>query len=247
MTEKYEVFVIMALQYKINALYYEHKPETVNRTCTVSMIYRPEQTAMVTDMEGVFEVRTASVSRETKETQITVRLSLDGGNVSVSTGIGFFDHMLTAFAVHGGFGLEVKAAGDLDVDCHHTVEDTGIVLGKALDKALGDKSGIARFGSFYVPMDEALGFCALDISGRPFLVFDAEFPQESIGGYDSCMTEEFMRAFAYNSGVTLHLRSLYGKNSHHITEALYKSLGHALREAVALTGDGRTLSTKGVL
>ena len=155
--------------------------------------------------------------------------------------------MLTAFAVHGGFGLSVRAKGDLYVDCHHTIEDTGIVLGKALDNALGDKGGIARFGSFYVPMDEALGFCSLDISGRPFLVFDAAFPEERIGGYDSCMTKEFMRAFAFNSGITLHLRALYGENSHHITEALYKALGHALSQAVKPLSGSAPLSTKGVL
>lgn len=192
-------------------------------------------------------MRTASVSRETKETRISAQLSLDGGEVSVATGIGFFDHMLTAFAVHGGFGLVLKADGDLEVDCHHTIEDTGIVLGQAFAEALGDKAGINRFGSFYVPMDEALGFCSLDISGRPFLVFDAEFPEERIGAYDSCMTEEFMRALAFNSGITLHLKALYGKNSHHITEALYKALGHALKEAVALSGSSAPLSTKGVL
>ena len=136
-------------------------------------------------------MRKPAIKRETKETRISVELDLDGGEVNISTGIGFFDHMLTAFAVHGGFGLCVETKGDLEVDCHHTVEDTGIVIGKAFSEALGDKSGIARFGSFYVPMDEALGFCSLDISGRPFLVFDAEFPQEQIGSYDSCMTEEF--------------------------------------------------------
>ncbi len=192
-------------------------------------------------------MRTALIKRETKETQISVEVDLDGGEVAISTGVGFFDHMLNAFAVHGGFGLKVSAVGDLEVDCHHTIEDTGIVLGKAFDQALGDKGGIARFGSFYVPMDEALGFCSLDISGRPFLVFDAEFPEERIGGYDSCMTEEFMRAFAYNAGITLHLKSVYGKNSHHITEALYKALAHALKAAVAQTNSAKPLSTKGVL
>lgn len=192
-------------------------------------------------------MRISEISRNTKETQIRISVDLDGGDVNIKTGIGFFDHMLTAFAVHGGFGLDVQVCGDLEVDCHHTIEDTGIVLGKAFDKALGDKGGIRRFGSFYVPMDEALGFCALDISGRPFLVFDAVFPEERIGGYDSCMTEEFMRAFAYNSGITLHLKCLYGKNSHHITEALYKALAHALREAVTMTDSDKPLSTKGVL
>ena len=192
-------------------------------------------------------MRSSVIDRQTKETKIHIELNLDGGKTEINTGIGFFDHMLTAFSVHGGFGLVVNVEGDLYVDCHHTIEDTGIVLGKAFDKALGDKGGIARFGSFYVPMDEALAFCSLDISGRPFLVFDAEFPEERIGTYDSCMTEEFMRAFAYNSGVTLHLKSCYGKNSHHITEALYKALAHSMRLAVAKTDTNKPLSTKGVL
>ena len=192
-------------------------------------------------------MRNAMITRKTKETDITVELSLDERFAEIDTGIGFFDHMLTAMAVHGGFGLKVKAQGDLFVDCHHTIEDTGIVIGKALDKALGDKGGIARCGSFYVPMDEALGFCSLDISGRPFLVFDASFPEERVGSYDTCMTEEFMRALAFNSGITLHLRALYGKNSHHITEALYKALGHSLKQAVKPLEDGGVLSTKGVL
>ncbi len=189
----------------------------------------------------------AVVDRKTKETDIHIELSLDGGPADIDTGIGFFDHMLTALAVHGGFGLTVKAKGDLEVDCHHTIEDTGIVLGKAFAEALGDKSGIARYGSFYIPMDEALGFCSLDISGRPFLVFNAEFPEEKIGGYDSCMTEEFMRAFAFNAGITLHLSCIYGKNSHHITEALYKALAHALKAAVTPNESDKPLSTKGTL
>ena len=192
-------------------------------------------------------MRTALVTRETKETRISVELNLDGGEADIDTGIGFFNHMLTALAVHGGFGLKVEAKGDLNVDCHHTIEDTGIVLGTAFSQAIGDKSGIARFGSFYVPMDEALGFCSLDISGRPFLVFDAFFPEERIGEYDSCMTEEFMRAFAYNAGITLHLKAMYGKNSHHITEALYKALAHSLKAAVIRTASDKPLSTKGVL
>ncbi len=192
-------------------------------------------------------MRKAIVDRATKETKVHVELDLDGGSVSIETGIGFFDHMLTAFAVHGGFGLTVQVQGDLEVDCHHTIEDTGIVLGQAFLKALADRSGIVRYGSFYVPMDEALAFCALDISGRAYLVFDASFPEERIGGYDTCMTEEFFRAFAFQAGITLHLKSLYGKNSHHITEALYKACAHALQGACALSGTQETLSTKGVL
>ena len=192
-------------------------------------------------------MRRAAEIRETKETVIQVNLNLDGGAVEISTGIGFFDHMLTAFAVHGGFGLTVKAKGDLQVDCHHTVEDTGIVLGKAFAKALGDFSGIRRYGSFYVPMDEALVLAVCDLSGRAYLAFRAEFPEERIGTYDSCMTEEFLRAFAVNAGITLHIKEEYGKNSHHITEAVYKSLGHALKEAVTRSGGENPLSTKGVL
>ena len=192
-------------------------------------------------------MRTATVERKTKETDIWLSLDLDGGKVSVNTGIGFFDHMLNSFATHGGFGLQVKVKGDLHVDEHHTVEDTGIVLGKALGEALGDKGGIERFGSFYVPMDEALAFASVDVSGRPFLVFDAAFPQERCGGYDCAMTVEFMRALAFNAGITLHLRSLYGDNSHHITEALYKAAAHALCLAVKPNESGKPLSTKGVL
>ena len=192
-------------------------------------------------------MRTASIERKTKETDIKLSLNLDGGAVSVDTGVGFFDHMLNSFATHGGFGLEVCVKGDLQVDEHHTVEDTGIVLGKAFAQALGDKGSIERFGSFYVPMDEALAFASVDVSGRPFLVFDAEFPQERCGGYDCAMTVEFMRALAFNAQITLHLRSLYGDNSHHITEALYKACAHALRLAVQPSGTGKPLSTKGVL
>ena len=191
-------------------------------------------------------MRTAQITRETKETRIDLRLCLDGGPVEVHTGIGFFDHMLTALAFYGGLGLELTAQGDLEVDGHHTVEDVGIVLGQALSRALGDRKGIRRFASACIPMDEALCFTALDFSNRPFLVFDAEMPQPMIGGYDSCLTEEFMRAFAMNSGLTLHMKALYGKNAHHITEALFKSLGVAIKDAVQVTGTGVT-STKGVL
>ena len=190
--------------------------------------------------------RAYSIQRKTKETQIEVSLCLDGGEVRVSTGIGFFDHMLTALAFYAGFGLEITARGDLEVDGHHTVEDTGIVLGQAFCRAIGDRKGIRRFASAYVPMDEALGFTALDISNRPFLVYEAEMPQERMGEYDACLTEEFMRAFAVNGGLTLHMKALYGRNSHHITEALFKSLGLALKDAVKIEGSGVT-STKGVL
>lgn len=190
--------------------------------------------------------RTAAITRKTKETDISLTLSLDGGTVKTETGIGFFDHMLTALAFYAGFGLELNAVGDLEVDGHHTVEDIGIALGQALKEALGDRKGLRRFGSAYVPMDEALAFTALDLSNRPFLVFDAELPQARVGEYDACLTEEFMRAFAVNSGTTLHMKSLYGRNSHHIIEALFKALGLALKDAVKVEGKGVT-STKGVL
>lgn len=190
-------------------------------------------------------MRSSNISRKSNETDITVSLDLDGGKVNISTGIGFFDHMLNSFAVHSGFGLEITAKGDLFVDCHHTVEDTGIVLGKAFAEALGDKSGITRFGSFFIPMDEALVLCSLDISGRPYLSFDCNFPQAQTGDYDCCMTEEFLRAFAFNAGITLHIKQISGTNSHHITEAVFKALAHSLQLAVAQR-DG-TLSSKGML
>lgn len=197
-------------------------------------------------MRGETTIRQATICRETKETQIALYLNLEGGERKIETGIGFFDHMLGSFAVHGGFGLILKCTGDLEVDGHHTVEDVGIALGQALARILGDRAGIARFGSSYVPMDEALGFCALDISGRPYLVYDAAMPQPMCGQYDTCLTVEFMRAFATHAGITLHLKSMYGDNAHHITEALYKALARALRQAVTETG-GEVLSAKGVL
>ncbi len=191
-------------------------------------------------------MRTSHKIRETKETQIELNLSLDGGAVSIDTGIGFFNHMLTALAFYAGWGLELKVHGDLEVDGHHTVEDTGIVLGMALKEALGDRKGIRRFGSAYVPMDEALCFTALDFSNRPFLVFDADMPQPMIGEYDACLTVEFMRAVAMNAGLTLHQKCFYGANAHHITEGLFKSLGLAVKDAVRQEGTG-VVSTKGVL
>ena len=190
--------------------------------------------------------RIGEVRRKTRETDVSVTLNLDGGPRDVATGVGFFDHMLTALAVHGGLGLTVRAQGDLDVDCHHTVEDVGIALGQALGQALGGKEGLRRYGSAYIPMDEALGFCALDLSGRAFLVFSAAFPEERVGSFDSCMTGEFFRALAMNAGVTLHLECRYGKNSHHMIEALFKAFAHALREGAAVEGT-EVLSAKGVL
>jgi len=191
-------------------------------------------------------MRTASITRTTKETDISLTLCLDGGEVKISTGIGFFDHMLTALAFYAGWGLELSVKGDLEVDAHHTVEDTGIVLGQALKEALGDRKGIRRFASAFIPMDEALCFTALDFSNRPFLVFDADMPQPMIGDYDSCLTVEFMRAVAMNAGLTLHQKCHYGANAHHITEGLFKSLGLAIKDAVRVEGTG-VVSTKGVL
>jgi imidazoleglycerol-phosphate dehydratase len=191
-------------------------------------------------------MRTAEIRRETKETKVYVSLNLEGGDLEIDTGIGFFDHMLHALLFYAGFGGTVRCQGDLNVDGHHSVEDVGIVLGKALKEALGDKVGIRRFASSYVPMDESLEFCAVDVSGRPYLVLDAAMPQPMIGDYDSCLTKEFMRAFAMNSGITLHLRSLYGENAHHITEGLFKALGLSLKDAVRVESQSIT-STKGAL
>lgn len=192
-------------------------------------------------------MRRAEIIRNTKETRISVELDLDGGSVDISTGIGFFDHMLNAFAVHGGFGLVIRVDGDLEVDTHHTVEDTGIALGMAFNKALGDMSGIMRYGSFSIPMDEALANCVLDISNRPFLVFKASFEQEFCGDYETCMTEEFFRAFAVNACITLHISVPYGSNAHHEIEAVFKAVAHSLKQAVKRNDDGSVLSTKGVL
>ena len=161
-------------------------------------------------------MRTAAIQRETKETQISIELALDGkGKAEISTGIGFFDHMLAALSVHSGISMKIKVTGDLYVDCHHTIEDTGIALGQALGQALGNKSGIVRYGTAYIPMDESLAMASLDLSNRPFLVFNCQFTNQSCGEYDLCMTEEFFRAFAFNSGMTLHINLLYGSNDHH--------------------------------
>jgi len=189
--------------------------------------------------------RYASLNRQTNETQVSIELCLDGGEIEVSTGVGFFDHMLIAFAVHGGFGLKVKTVGDWHVDCHHTVEDTGIVLGSVFAEILRDKTSINRFGNSFIPMDEALGFAAVDISGRSFLVFKAEFPQEKVGDFDTCMTEEFFRALAFNAGITLHVECKYGNNSHHMIEALFKASAYAIKQAVTERDDDIILSSKG--
>lgn len=188
-------------------------------------------------------------SRATTETAIEIQINLDGGGSSdIDTGIGFLDHMLTLLARHGFLDLSVQARGDLDVDCHHTIEDCGIVLGTALKDALGTKAGIHRYGNCFIPMDEALAQVCLDFSGRPYIVFDADLPIVQIGNYDSEMTEEFFRAVAVASGMTLHIRVLYGKNLHHMIEAIFKAFARALSEAVAY--DPRVhgvMSSKGIL
>ena len=193
--------------------------------------------------------RTASISRTTSETDIAVTLNLDGsGRSDIDTGIGFFDHMLRSFAKHGFFDLTVQVRGDLEVDCHHTIEDTGIVLGEAIKKAVGDKKGIRRYGSFALPMDETLVLTALDLSGRPYLCFDADFTVDRVGEFDTEMVREFFYAISYSCGMNLHIRQLAGQNNHHIIEAIFKSFAKALDEATGY--DPRikdVLSTKGTL
>ncbi len=176
--------------------------------------------------------RRVTLKRTTKETDILVTLNLDGsGHNDIDTGIGFFDHMLNGFARHGLFDLTVKVTGDLHVDCHHTVEDTGIVLGQAIQKAVGDKAGLKRYGHFILPMDETLALCAIDLSGRPYLKYDAEFTVERLGELDTEMIREFFYAVSYGGMMNLHLRILDGENNHHMAEALFKSFGKALDTA----------------
>lgn len=193
--------------------------------------------------------RTADITRKTNETHVALRLDLDGaGLCEISTGVGFFDHMLEQIARHGFIGLALTAKGDLHVDAHHTVEDCGIALGQALAQALGGKAGIRRYGSATLPMDEALALCALDFSGRPCLCFEAAFTCERIGGLDTELIEEFFRALCANAGLNMHLKLLAGKNNHHMAEALFKAFAKALDQAVRLDPrvDG-VLSTKGIL
>lgn len=192
-------------------------------------------------------MRKCSLSRKTAETDITMTFNIDGtGRFVGSSGVGFFDHMLNSFIVHSGFELELKTVGDLHVDCHHTIEDVGIVLGKAFKEAVGDKKGITRFGDSLIPMDEALAQSVVDISGRPFLVFNAEFNKPMVGDMDTDMVWEFFRAFAMNAEITLHINLIYGKNTHHCIEAIFKAVAHALRKAVEIKGDS-ILSAKGSL
>lgn len=194
-------------------------------------------------------MRNAKIKRKTGETDILVQFTADGsGKASVDTGIGFFDHMLTLFTHHGLFDLTVVCGGDLTVDGHHSVEDVGICLGQAVKSALGDKAGIRRYGTSFVPMDETLMLVSLDISGRPYLVYEAEVSAPMIGAFDTELTEEFLRAFSVHAGITLHVKCIHGKNAHHIVEAVFKALGRALGEAVQK--DPRiqgVLSTKGAL
>ncbi len=194
-------------------------------------------------------LRTASATRKTNETAITASLCLDGqGAADIATGIGFFDHMLTLLARHGFLDLSVKAEGDLDVDSHHTVEDCGIVLGALIKEALGDKAGINRYGHAAVPMDETLAMASLDISGRPYLVFNVEFPKTTLGTFDLEMVEEFFQAVAVHAGITLHINLLYGANTHHMAEAIFKAFARALAQAVAVNERVKGVpSTKGVL
>lgn len=194
-------------------------------------------------------MRTASKQRKTNETVIEVACNLDNSQeVTISTGVGFFDHMLELFARHGRIGLTVKANGDLHIDSHHTVEDVGIVLGQVIKEALGDKKQINRYGTAYVPMDETLGFVSLDISGRPFLVLDATFENEKLGNFDTELVREFLQAFAFQAGITLHARVLYGINTHHKVEALFKALGRALAEAIRINPEITGVnSTKGLI
>lgn len=193
--------------------------------------------------------RISQKERETKETDIKVEVNLDGeGKCNIDTGIGFFDHMLNLMAVHGGMDLKVKAEGDLNVDCHHTVEDVGITLGTCLKEALGDKVSIKRYGTAYTPMDESLAFVSLDISGRAYLVFDGEFTVDRVGDLDTEMVEEFFRALAFNAGITVHIKIMYGKNNHHKIEAIFKAFGRALKEAMTIDEKIKgVMSTKGVL
>lgn len=195
-------------------------------------------------------MRKAETKRKTKETEIVLSINIDGkGESEIETGIGFFDHMLTLFAMHGGFDLKIKCKGDLEVDGHHTVEDVGIALGEAFNKALGDKKGITRYGDKTVPMDEALNLAAVDISGRGYLNFDAFIPTEKIGEFDSELVEEFFAAFTRSAKITLHIVQMAGENSHHIAEGIFKAVARALRDAVKVQPEFKEIlpSTKGVI
>ena len=194
--------------------------------------------------------RKSHIKRTTFETDIDMILNLDGeGEFNVNTGIGFFDHMLNSFAKHGNFDLDVNASGDLEVDCHHTIEDTGIVLGQAIKEAVGDKAGIKRYASFIMPMDEALILVSVDISGRPYFSYDLKLTAPKVGDFDTQMTREFFYAVSYSAGMNIHIKQLDGNNDHHIIEATFKAFANALSEAVSIDKrlEGKILSTKGAL
>ena len=192
--------------------------------------------------------RTAEIQRKTGETEVAVALSLDGGDVSAATGVGFFDHMLLQLGRHGNLGVRIEATGDLETGAHHTVEDVGIALGQALDRALGDRAGIRRYGHVVLPMDESLGFCAIDVSGRPLCVFDADLPPVAIAGFNAELAPEFFRAVATSAKLTVHIGVTYGENAHHMIEACFKAFARALRQAVEIDpGESGVPSTKGTL
>ena len=192
--------------------------------------------------------RSVQIERSTKETDVRLSLDLDEGEVAIATGVGFLDHMLELLGRHGRLGLSVEATGDLETGAHHTTEDVGIALGQALDRALGDRAGIRRYGYMAVPMDEALGMCAIDISGRPLCLFESALPPGAIAGFDTELTEEFFRAVATNAKLTLHLGTRYGSNAHHMIEACFKAFARALRQAVEIDPDEKGVpSTKGTL
>lgn len=207
------------------------------------------KTAAATAVNTTNNSRIGSVTRKTEETDITLTFNIDGiGESHVDTGIGFFDHMLKSFAKHGLFNLELTVKGDLHVDCHHTIEDVGIALGEAIKQAIGDKKSIKRYGSIMLPMDETLILCAIDLSGRPYLCFDAAFTSDRVGYYDTQMVKEFFYAISYSAGMNLHIKQMAGDNDHHIIEGMYKAFAKALDEATIK--DPRitsVLSTKGVL
>ena len=193
--------------------------------------------------------RKSLIKRKTGETDIEIEFNIDGkGRYDINTGVGFLDHMLCLFAKHGNFDLTIKAKGDLNVDSHHTIEDIGIVLGQCVKEASGERNGIKRYGTWFVPMDESMAMVSVDVSGRPFLVFEAELPTQKLGDFDTEMTEEFFRSFAFNAGITLHGKILYGKNTHHMIEALFKALARALNEALTIDETIKgVMSTKGIL
>lgn len=195
----------------------------------------------------VERMRKSEIERKTYETEIQLAMNIDGeGQSDIDTGVGFFDHMLTLFSKHGMMDLALKCKGDLSVDCHHTVEDIGIVLGKAFGECIQDKKGILRYASEFTPMDETLVQTAVDISGRPYLVFNVDFEQDRVGDFDTEMTEEFFRAFVYHAQITLHINLIYGKNTHHIIEAIFKSVGRILNQSTKIEGN-QIMSTKGVI